>query len=90
MAVKESWTLFGACFASTNGPPNFNPPACVTTQRRVGVSLQGLLDLHRQSIAGVENLISFQSFAEVGAVIDHLSHVYFADKIERGIFVPVP
>lgn len=77
-------------YASSNGPPSFNTPAHVITQRRVGVSLEELLDVHTQLIAGIENPMDLRSFADVGAVIDHLSHLFYADKIARQIFVPEP
>lgn len=75
-------------FASTNGRPNYRPPSGVMTHRRIGASLKEILDLHTTSIAGIENLMRFGSFADVGTVMDHLSNLFYTDKIERGIFMP--
>lgn len=77
-------------YATTNGPPNYNAPAGVIPQRHVGRPLKELLDSHNRSVGGMQNLMCFESFAEVGSVMDHLSGLYFTDKIARGIFVQQP
>jgi len=75
-------------FASTSGPPNYDPVKEVKTQRFVGAPLDELLDLHSEFISNVKNLVTFDSFDDVGVVMDHLSHLFFADKVERGVFIP--
>jgi hypothetical protein len=75
--------------ATTNGPPNYNPPARLTTYRNIGQPLRELLDSHNKSVAKIEHLMRIPTFAEVGTVMDYLSVLFYADKIARGIFVKV-
>ena len=77
-------------FSTTNGPPNYNLPVGVTTHRHVGRTLHELLDSHKRLTDQIDNLMVLQSFADVGAVMDHLSWLFYTDKIARGIFVEEP
>lgn len=74
---------------TTNGPPSYNVPVGMTMQRLVGTPLATLLEKHQQLFGERENLMRFESMADVGAVIDHSSILFHADKVERGIFVEV-
>jgi hypothetical protein len=77
-------------YATTNGPPNYNPPARLTTHRYIANPLQVLIDSHNKSIAEIGNLMCIPTLAEVGTVMDYLSVLFYADKVARGIFVQVP
>jgi len=77
-------------FSTTNGPPNYNLPVGVTTHRHVGRTLRELLGSHKRLTDQIDNLMVLQSFADVGAVMDHLSSLFYTDKIARGIFVEEP
>ena len=78
-----------AVFSSTNGPPHYNSPPGVTVKRHVGASLGELVDAHRAMVADLAELVPLQTYDEVGRVLDHLSFLFFSDKVARGIFVPV-
>ena len=74
---------------TTNGPPSYNTPPGLTTCRKLGIPLPELLDFHKASIAEIDNLMPISTLTNIGTVMDHLSVQFFADKVARGIFVPV-
>ena len=77
-------------FSTTNGPPNYNLPDGVKSHRHLGRTLDELFYSHSELTDQIDNLMMFQSFADVGAVMDHLSTLYYNDKVARGIFVEEP
>ncbi|WP_145207623.1 hypothetical protein [Planctomycetes bacterium TBK1r] len=77
-------------FSTTNGPPNYNLSDGVTARRHLGATLNELLDYHNEMTDQINDLMMFRSFVDAGAVMDHLSTLYYRDKIARGIFVEEP
>lgn len=75
-------------YATTNGPPNYKAPPGIRVVRHHGAGLAELVDRHVQSLAGIDGLMGFRTFEDVGQVVDHLSCEFYTDKIARGIFIP--
>lgn len=86
-ATKETQTVI----VSSNGPPSFNPTVGTRVVRKTGVSLPTLLDFHRQTLKQLTvDLVRIDSLDVLGRLMDYQATQFFADKIKRGIYVPVP
>ena len=75
-------------YASTNGAPNYNPVDSLKTFRHVDMPLDQLVETHAQSMDEIDDeFLTFESFDNVGLVLDHVANLYYQDKIDRKILV---
>ena len=76
--------------STTDFRKSFRLPKQVIVRRRRRASLEYLYNKHLQWLDSMDDeVVSFRNYNDVATILDHLTIVFFVDKVERGIFVAV-